>query len=207
MTSLSLSGIDEGNSSGKKKRRRRRKKNTLDESDEGTAVVVPSNEVVAAESEENDGVDGSDNFVQVETKDVRDTLSSSRFSTPVANDDYEEEDADDDGDDDVSSDPFQNLIADARRLRKDADKDSQEGFDLPQKIKEVISTIVTVDFFVVFGLLLWFLAGIFCSYVIKNDAVQIAFNGIFEPIVQPALGLLMIASAAGAVVGNEEEGS
>jgi hypothetical protein len=52
-------------------------------------------------------------------------------------------------------------------------------------IFEVISTIVTVDFFLVLALLVWFLAGIFCSYVLKDDAVQIAFNMNFERLTQP----------------------
>jgi hypothetical protein len=82
----------------------------------------------------------------------------------------------------------------------DADKVS-----IPGAIKEVVSTIVTIDFFVVCGLLLWFVAGIFSSYILKDDTVQIAFNGIFEAIVQPALGILMIGSAAGSLFGTPAE--
>jgi len=101
------------------------------------------------------------------------------------------------------------LLADAKRIRESEASKSSESDEpsIPKAIKSAISTIVTVDFFVVCGLLAWFLAGIFCSYVLKDDAVQIAFNGIFEPVVQPALGILMIGSAAGAAFGDPKKES
>ena len=99
------------------------------------------------------------------------------------------------------------LLADAKRMRaKEAEENGEaDGPSIPSAIKSVISTIVTIDFFVVCALLAWFLAGIFCSYVIKDDTVQIAFNGIFEPVVQPALGILMIGSAAGSAFQEPEK--
>lgn len=66
------------------------------------------------------------------------------------------------------------------------------------KIKEGVSLIVTADFFLICGFLLWFLLGAGLSIAGVGDGVQIAFNGIFQPIVQPALGVLMIGSLAGA---------
>jgi hypothetical protein len=87
------------------------------------------------------------------------------------------------------------LLAEARSLVS-GDKETTESFgfssddaalerstdelSIPQLITKGISTIVTADFFVVIGLLLWFLAGIFCSYILKDDTVQIAFNNRFE---------------------------
>ena len=96
-------------------------------------------------------------------------------------------------------DSLERLLADAKKMRMEASTkdDDDGGISAPNAIKSAISTIVTIDFFVVCGLLLWFLAGIFCSYVIKDDTVQISFNMIFQPVVQPALGILMIGSAAG----------
>jgi hypothetical protein len=72
-------------------------------------------------------------------------------------------------------------------------------------IRNVLSTIVTVDFFFVCALLLWFLAGIVGSNVFRDDTVQIAFNSIFQPIVQPALGILMIAALSDAVLKGKED--
>ena len=59
-----------------------------------------------------------------------------------------------------------------RALEKENDDTS-----ITDTVRNVLSTIVTADFFVVCGLLLWFLAGIFGSYVLKDDGIQIAFNG------------------------------
>jgi hypothetical protein len=108
---------------------------------------------------------------------------------------------------DDNNNSLDSLLADAKRLRaeKGGDGLDQDGFDIGGTLKNVISTIVTVDFFFVFGLLLWFLAGIFCSYILKDDGVQIAFNNIFESIVQPALGLLMVAAVAGGVTGSDDK--
>ncbi len=96
-------------------------------------------------------------------------------------------------------DSLEQLLADAKAMRKDdgSSSDDKEGdASIQDTVRNALSTIVTIDFFVVCALLLWFLAGIFGSYVLKNDAVQIAFNSIFQQVVQPALGILMIGSAA-----------
>jgi len=103
-------------------------------------------------------------------------------------------------------DSLEQLLADARQMRSSSAGDivEEEETSVKDTIFNIISTIVTVDFFVVLGLLAWFLAGIFCSYVLKDDAVQIAFNMKFESVVQPALGLLMVGSVAGSF-GNDDE--
>jgi len=140
---------------------------------------------------------------------------------------WEYYDDDEDEDEDVvvssatrgggGSDSLEQLLADARKMRTESSSsvgdvgggDAEGGvFDrasIPDGIKNAISTIVTVDFFVVLGLLAWFLAGIFVRAAFGNDSVQIAFNNNFETLVQPALGVLMIASAAGAVIKDPEE--
>jgi hypothetical protein len=192
--------------------------------------------------------------VQLQIRDVRDVVSGVTPTSPQLvqdeNDDeyYDDEDEDEDDDDEyeyyyedendnevivasgTKDSSLEALLADAKRMRqKEAELSdgSEEGFSIPSAIRGVISTIVTIDFFVVCALLAWFLAGIFFSYVVKDDTVQIAFNGtifflpfhygnlrflffnvchltiyfyptgIFEPVVQPALGILMIGSAAG----------
>ena len=109
-------------------------------------------------------------------------------------------------------DSLAQLLEDAKRMQADGDDASsavgasgEEGsLTVKQQAANIISTIVTADFFVVCGFLLWFLLGIFCSTVLKDDTVQIAFNSNFQAFVQPALGVLMI----GAIAGNffKEEG-
>jgi hypothetical protein len=99
-------------------------------------------------------------------------------------------------------DSLQQLLLDAREMQEKtpATTDSNNS-----TIRNAISTLVTVDFFVVCLFLLWFLAGIFCSVVLKDDTVQIAFNSNFQQLVQPALGILMIAALADAVFKQKEE--
>lgn len=111
------------------------------------------------------------------------------------------------GDDDA----FARLLQDAQQMRQAAGGDgagsssSSTGFSVPNAAKNAISTLITADFFLICAFLLWFLAGIFASTVLQNDAIQIAFNGIFQPVVQPALGVLMIGSIASAVFKGEED--
>ena len=108
----------------------------------------------------------------------------------------------------TGDDSLEQLLADARSMRASTDRDAQpteEETPIKDKIFDVISTIVTIDFFVVIGLLAWFLLGIFCSSVLKDDTVQILFNNNFERVTQPALGLLMIGSVAGSFGNKDEE--
>jgi len=115
---------------------------------------------------------------------------------------------DDKTSDRTGDDSLEQLLADARSMRASTDRDAQpteEETPIKDKIFDVISTIVTIDFFVVIGLLAWFLLGIFCSSVLKDDTVQILFNNNFERVTQPALGILMIGSVAGSFGEKDEE--
>eukprot|EP00520_Triparma_pacifica_P013381 CAMPEP_0118650658 /NCGR_PEP_ID=MMETSP0785-20121206/10362_1 /TAXON_ID=91992 /ORGANISM="Bolidomonas pacifica, Strain CCMP 1866" /LENGTH=181 /DNA_ID=CAMNT_0006543043 /DNA_START=238 /DNA_END=780 /DNA_ORIENTATION=+ len=96
------------------------------------------------------------------------------------------------------SDDISNLLVDAEKFRSQSARsqtgDEAMGEAIGQTVKGVISNIVVVDFFFILAFLAWFLAGVISSTFFKNDAIQLAFNGIFQPIVQPALGILMIGS-------------
>ena len=122
-------------------------------------------------------------------------------------------------------DPLEQLLIDAKEMRsmsrtsapmdgtdlgplETAQKRNNNGNEVSSSnfsISKVLSTIVIVDFFVVLVFFLWFLLGIVASYTIKNDAIQIAFNSNFQTFVQPALGILMIASISDAVFKETEE--
>jgi len=113
-------------------------------------------------------------------------------------------------------DSLDQLLKDAMKLEEE-DEDGEdsnnsvgafsdeEGTGIRSVISNALSAIVTVDFFVVLGFLLWFLVGIFCSSILKDDTVQILFNNNFEKLVQPALGILGIASIGGSFFSKEEE--
>lgn len=79
------------------------------------------------------------------------------------------------------------------------------GPSIPAAVGNVVSTIVTIDFFVVCGFLLWFLAGIAARALWDDDTIQIAFNNNFETLVQPALGILMIGALAGNFFKEDQE--
>ncbi|GMH92106.1 hypothetical protein TrVE_jg8909 [Triparma verrucosa] len=103
---------------------------------------------------------------------------------------------------------FSSLLKDSEKFRsssKALTADEKIGDELSQKIKSAISTLITIDFFLILAFLAWFVTGVISSTVFKNDVIQIAFNGIFQPLVQPALGILMIGSVAGGAFGKDEK--
>jgi hypothetical protein len=177
-----------------------------------------------------------DEVIEFKIQDVRDVISGKSIMEDDEEDDEEEDDDDDeweyvDVDEEEDNDEYEyviedssgkkldsleQLLADAKSFRvaenekdkEDKSNDEEEGgISIPKSVSSAISTIVTIDFFVVIALLVWFLAGIFGHYVLKDETIQIAFNNIFEPVVQPALGILMIGSAAGAMFKKDEEQS
>jgi hypothetical protein len=168
--------------------------------------------------------------VQMQIEDIRDVVSGKTpsftervdqlLSMDNDNDDYEEDDGeladdeeweyyDENGNviEPSKLTAIEQMLADAKGMRTEKiEKDGQDfSVESPTSFKNILSTIVTADFFFVCALLVWFLAGIFCSSVLKDDTVQIAFNSNFQMIAQPALGLLMIGSAASAFFKEETE--
>jgi hypothetical protein len=108
--------------------------------------------------------------------------SSARASSPVTT---SIKNLDSVAGDDSENDPLARLLADAKEMQAMNSKDDVVGETLRKggggvgnTVRNIISTIVTVDFFVVCALLVWFLAGIFCSYVIKVR-ISLLANTIF----------------------------
>lgn len=73
-------------------------------------------------------------------------------------------------------DAFAQLLRDAERMKEESGDNGGGDESLKVKARNILSTIVTADFFVVCGFLLWFLAGIGFRAVFNDDSVQIAFN-------------------------------
>ena len=205
---MSSSGSD-----GSKKRRRKRKDGRQyapPATIESTATKVEA-AVPTAQPQQN--------TVVMQVRDIRSVVSGdiTTTTTDVVEDEvlgpdeeweyYEEEDNGyatsastpiDNNTGNLQDDSMEQLLADARKMRAStASQTELKEKTMSDTAFEVISTIVTIDFFVVMGLLVWFLLGIFCSSVLGNDTVQIAFNMNFEKFTQPALGILMIGSVAG----------
>ena len=154
-------------------------------------------------------------------KDVKPQLNKDRGSNRIIDDRVDS--SSDTTTSTTTYDPLEQLLIDVKEMRSrnsdspngneiqtgsnnNNNNNNNEGSVLPaMSISRVISTIVIVDFFIVLVFFLWFILGIVASYTIKNDAIQIAFNSNFQTLVQPALGILMIASISDAVFKEKEE--
>ena len=213
---LSLLHMSESESSVPRKRRKRKDGKNIEVTQEVVElepVVEAKEEVVIVEKAKP---------VEVKVQDIRDVVSGKApVIVPEPQPVFEEDDDDELEDDEeyeyyyeeddkeiivgtstTRDNSLEDLLADARKMRES--NPEVDEVSIPGAIKNVISTILTIDFFVVCGFLAWFLAGIFCSYIIKDDTVQIAFNSNFEQFVLPALGILMVGSAAGSLFGTPE---
>ena len=93
------------------------------------------------------------------------------------------------------------LGADIERFRRAENRQPETaGESMASGAKNVISTIISIDFFVVIAFMLWFIAGVVSSYGFSNTFLLDQFNDKWTPVVQPALGVLMGGTIAGGVV-------
>ncbi|CAM9431918.1 unnamed protein product [Scytosiphon promiscuus] len=106
------------------------------------------------------------------------------------------------------------LGADIERFRRAENRQPETaGESIASGAKNVISTIISVDFFVVIAFMLWFIAGVVSSYGFGETFLLDQFNDKWTPVVQPALGVLMGGTIAGGVVsklgesGDDEDGN
>jgi len=94
---------------------------------------------------------------------------------------HDEDDEDEDEDDGPSSDGLEMLLVDAdkfRRKRPLSLKDTGEtrGGSTSSNVKDIISTIVTADFFLICFFLLWFVTGAILSIAGVGDGVQVSLQ-------------------------------
>jgi len=69
------------------------------------------------------------------------------------------------------------------------------------KASDVFSTILVVDFFVVMAFLTWFGVGIITKATTKDSQLLDTFYSLWNPVINPALGILMAGTMAGGGVG------
>lgn len=219
-----LQMVDGNDDTPRKRRKRKDGQQWRVEDVQDTQTTTPKENVVVMQVRDIQDVVSGEPEAPVKVVDERVTVKKEEILYDDDDDDeladdeeWEYFDVDQDGNEIIASEEQQQnrgrgqdesieqLLADARSMRKSSSKVVDEETPLKEKILEAVANIVTVDFFVVIALLLWFLAGIFCSYVLKDDTVQIAFNMNFERVTQPALGILMIGSALGALGNKDEE--
>lgn len=100
-----------------------------------------------------------------------------------------------------SASELADLGADIERFRRAENRQPETaGESIASGAKDIISTIITVDFFVVIAFMLWFIAGVVSSYGFNDTFLLDQFNDKWTPVVQPALGVLMGGTIAGGVV-------
>lgn len=106
------------------------------------------------------------------------------------------------------------LGADIERFRRAENRQPETaGESIASGAKNIISTIISIDFFVVIAFMLWFIAGVVSSYGFGETFLLDQFNDKWTPVVQPALGVLMGGTIAGGVVsklgesGDDEDGN
>jgi len=178
-----------------KRRRRRKKVGITDDSNEDIQEVETTEDASGNDEIAEESVDlelRARAPVTLEVQDVRGlvggvpsvkaapttttmTAESKSAPTPTTSDQSLEVPADRT----VPDDSFAQLLEDARRMSEDSEDSGDNGDgdeSIKVKARNILSTIVTADFFVVFGFLLWFLAGIGFRAVFNDDSVQIAFN-------------------------------
>jgi hypothetical protein len=63
-----------------------------------------------------------------------------------------------------------------------------------RSIQGLLNKALVLNFFVVVGFLVWFLSGVVLQS--SYPAVLLGFQGIFQPVVVPALTVLMVGSVA-----------
>jgi hypothetical protein len=245
-TSHLFQSTSEDSDAPKKRRKRVKRKETAEEQDETPPASTPT----------PDRKPRDDGPVQLQVKDVRDLVGGGAPQTTTASSTSRETPStkfaakttnpvstplSQGGG--LSDDSLKMLLEDAKEFQSlepssaVADGSEETDLSIPDTFRNILSTIVTIDFFVVCAFLVWFLAGIFCSYILKDDTVQIAFNRtywtvlycervvceccflifvflctlsfvlaeLFQPVVQPALGILMIGAIAGSFGTKDEE--
>lgn len=81
------------------------------------------------------------------------------------------------------------------RSRKPQSKTVQASEDgIYSKVKGVVDTLLLWDFFAIVGLLLWLGAATGLHFGAKNDVLLDPWLALWEPIIQPALGVLMLGA-------------
>mmetsp|Transcript_33936 Transcript_33936/g.44772 ORF Transcript_33936/g.44772 Transcript_33936/m.44772 type:complete len:244 (-) Transcript_33936:547-1278(-) len=101
------------------------------------------------------------------------------------------------------------LLADIAAFKKAAPVKEEVEEGAMDRAKDIFSTVLVFDFFVVLGLLGWFLIGVVAKYAFGNTEVIGSFRSSFDLVVQPAIGVLMMGTLAGAAMSklNEEDES
>jgi hypothetical protein len=80
----------------------------------------------------------------------------------------------------------------------------EEG-NLLKSVKNAFSYVLIADFFLIIFFLGWFIAASISKEAFANPYLLERFQDIFQPVIQPALGVLMIGSVLSGVIKDDEK--
>lgn len=81
----------------------------------------------------------------------------------------------------------------------------ENGFKLGSQVKDVLSAVLIADFFAILVFLVWFIAASVSKQFFGNAFLLERFQDIFNPVIQPALGLLMVGSVASGLIKGDDK--
>lgn len=100
-------------------------------------------------------------------------------------------------------DDFNSRLLEGSENRKKSLREEKQESGPVKTVKDVFSFILVADFFVVIFFLVWFLAA--AATQKANPFLLERFQDIFQPVVVPALTVLMTGSIASGVIGDRKE--
>lgn len=94
------------------------------------------------------------------------------------------------------------LRRDAAAFRARSATESEEPpTNTASKAKKAIDTILLWDFFLVLGLLAWLIVALVPHFASQDDRMLDAWLALWEPFIQPALGVLMLGTLVQGITG------
>eukprot|EP00177_Eucheuma_denticulatum_P002648 GFKZ01004745.1.p1 GENE.GFKZ01004745.1~~GFKZ01004745.1.p1 ORF type:complete len:234 (-),score=20.02 GFKZ01004745.1:273-875(-) len=97
-----------------------------------------------------------------------------------------------------SSTPEKMLLEDLQRLRAKRAQETPRASDssVIGTIKSAVDTLLLVDFFLVLALLGWLAVALVPHFLRKNDVLLDPWLALWQPFIQPVLGVLMMGTIA-----------
>lgn len=91
------------------------------------------------------------------------------------------------------------LLRDAQRMRKrraQAEQSGERSVTKQWSLRSVVDTLLLWDFFLVVGLLVWLVVALVPHFAAHNDALLDPWLALWQPFIQPVLGVLMLGTIA-----------
>mmetsp|Transcript_7518 Transcript_7518/g.13322 ORF Transcript_7518/g.13322 Transcript_7518/m.13322 type:complete len:171 (-) Transcript_7518:34-546(-) len=123
---------------------------------------------------------------------------SSKPSASKPNRSDEEKQRDKTVEDMLASDVARIKAAKIKREAVTPDAKSDDNQSLALKAKNVVQTLLVADFFIV----LFFLAWLSVAVVKNDDALYDSWYKLWEPVIQPILGILMLGAIVSGILGS-----